>query len=73
MAAALHYDGYESTVEEACPVRTFHRAECDLCEWESEEFDDLDWTWAEEKAVEHFDEEHAPDDEEDDEEDDEDA
>lgn len=67
----LHEVGYEGEVEDAVPVQEFHRAECTLCEWKSEEFDDLDWKSAEAEAIAHFEDEHAEPEDDDDDEDDE--
>lgn len=60
---SIHKPGYEGDVEEAVPVQTFHRAECTLCDWKSEEHEDLAWKDAEEAAIEHYEFEHPEDDE----------
>lgn len=70
MAASLHADGYEGTVEEAVPVHEIHQARCTLCDWVSEEHDELSWKDAEEEAVEHFNDFHRIDDEDEDDEED---
>lgn len=55
---SLHEYGYEGEIEEAVPVQEFHRAECTLCDWKSEEFDGFDWKSAEAEAIEHYENEH---------------
>lgn len=64
----LHAYGYEA-IEDVVPVAEFHRASCTLCDWQSEEFGELDWKGAEEAAVAHLEEDHADEDDEDDDDD----
>lgn len=62
----LHAPGFEELeAADLAVVREIHRAECPLCSWVSEEFDELAWTDAEAAAVEHYEEEHADRDEDD--------
>lgn len=63
MSTALHAYGYTGEIERHVDVTDFYRATCDLCDWRSEEFDGLDWTGCEEAAIEHYEEEHADEDE----------
>jgi hypothetical protein len=60
--------GYEGEVEEAIPVHETHQAKCTLCTWEGEKHDEMAWTDAQAEAVEHWEGEHAPDEDEDEEE-----
>lgn len=64
----LHAPGFEELeAADLAVVVEVHRAECPLCDWRSDEFDDLAWKDAEEAAVEHYEEEHAHEDDDDDE------
>jgi hypothetical protein len=56
--AHLHAYGYPGEVEEHVTVREFHRAQCNLCEWEGDEHDEFSWQAAEEEAIEHFQDHH---------------
>lgn len=55
MTLSIHTYGYEGKVEEVVPVEEFHRAHCELCDWQSEEFDAMGWKEAEQAAIDHYD------------------
>lgn len=56
---SIHAYGYEGDAEEICRVEEIHRAKCEICDWTSEEHDEMDWRGAEEDAVEHVQEKHT--------------
>lgn len=51
--ASTHAYGFEAIEKHVC-VEEFHRARCQECGWESEEFDEFAWQDAEEAAMEHW-------------------
>lgn len=54
---ALHHPGYDD-IEQHVSVEEIQQAKCQICTWEGEQHDGLNWQLAEQDAVEHFEEVH---------------
>lgn len=63
-----NYPGY-TAIEDDVPVHEWHRAECNLCDWQGELKDEMDWQGAQAEALEHHEDQHGPDEDEDEDED----